>query len=99
MIEQRNSYAPTDVSVPGETLREILEERGISQADLAIRMGRPQKTISEITNGKAAITTDTALELELVLGVPASFWLAREARYREWLARSDQQRELEDARS
>jgi addiction module HigA family antidote len=98
MIEQR-SYRPSDVSVPGDTLKEILEERGITQADLAIRMGRPQKTISEIANGKTAITTETALELELVLGVPAAFWLSREARYREWLARSEQENDLADARS
>lgn len=89
MIETRNAYQPTEVSPPGETLRELLDERGISQSDLAARMGRPQKTISEIANGKSAITTETALELELVLGVPASFWLAREAQYREFLARTE----------
>ncbi len=59
------------VCAPGETLREILSERSISQADLAGRMGRPQKTISEIMNGKASITPETALELELVLSIPA----------------------------
>ena len=73
-----NEYVPTDVSAPGETLREILTERGISQADLADRMGRPKKTINEIMNGKAAITPQTALELELVLRIPAEFWIARE---------------------
>jgi len=46
----RNTYSPPDVSPPGDTLRELLEERGLSQADLAERMGRPKKTISEIVN-------------------------------------------------
>jgi len=86
----RNEYVPSDVSPPGDTLRELLAERGISQTDLAARMGRPQKTISEITNGKAAITADTALELELVLGVPAEFWVARERDYRTHLAKAKQ---------
>jgi addiction module HigA family antidote len=95
MIEHvQSTYVPSEVSPPGETLRELLEERGVSQAELAVRMGRPKKTISEIINGKAAITPETALELELVLGVPASFWGAREAHYREYLARKEQERQL-----
>jgi len=86
-----NEYFPTDVSAPGETLREILSERSISQADLAGRMGRPQKTISEIMNGKASITPETALGLELVLSIPAEFWIAREGDYRTYLARREQE--------
>jgi HTH-type transcriptional regulator/antitoxin HigA len=86
-----NEYVPTDVSAPGETLSEILSERGISQADLADRMGRPKKTINEIMNGKAAITPQTALELELVLRIPAEFWIARERDYRTYRARQDQE--------
>lgn len=86
----RNSYAPPDVSPPGETLRELLEERALSQAELAERMGRPKKTISEIINAKAALTPETALELELVLGVSADFWNARERNYRSALARAEQ---------
>ena len=80
-------YEPDFVSPPGETLRDILEDRAISQADLAARMGRPKKTINEVIQGKAAITHDTALQLEMALGVPASFWNERERRYREYLAK------------
>lgn len=90
-----NEYSPLIVSPPGETLREILDERGITQADLANRMGRPEKTVSEIINGKAAITLDTALQLGLVLGLPAGFWMAREQAYRESLARQRQVLQLE----
>lgn len=79
-----------DVSPPGDTLREMLEERSMSQADLARRMGRPTKTINEIINGKAAITSETAVELELVLGASAEFWTSREARFRNALARAEQ---------
>ena len=90
----KNEYHPSEVSPPGETLREVLEERQVSQAELATRMGRPQKTISEIINGKAAITPETALQLELVLGIPARFWTAREQDYREYLARAAQEAEM-----
>lgn len=96
MAERRSKseYRPTSVSPPGETLRELLEERGISQAELAERSGRPRKTINEILSGKTAITPETALQLELVLGVPASFWNARETRYREFLARDAELKRL-----
>ena len=68
-----NTYEPSSVSQPGQTLKDILNERGITQSELATRMGRPEKTISEIVHGKAAITAETAIQLEYVLEVPASF--------------------------
>lgn len=90
---KKMTYRPDYVSPPGETLQETLEAQGLSQAQLAERSGRPKKTINEIIQGKASITPETAHQLELVLGVPASFWLARETKYRAWLAQ-----QTEDAR-
>ena len=81
------AWAPDWTVAPGEILSEALEERGMSQAELARRMARPLKTINEIANGKAAITADTAIQLERALGISASFWNGIEARYREDLAR------------
>ena len=89
-----NMYAPDFVSAPGETLEELLEDRGMTQTELAERMGRPKKTINEIIQGKAAITAETALQLERVLGTPARFWLEREQHYREFLARQDEEAQL-----
>ncbi|MDX2065340.1 MAG: ImmA/IrrE family metallo-endopeptidase [Fimbriimonadaceae bacterium] len=66
----------------------MLGERGMSQAELSLRLGRTQKNLSEIISGKAQITAELALELEHVLGAPASFWNNREARYREALVRN-----------
>src|SRR5277367_1676981 len=83
----RIRYTPDSVTAPGETLLEILQSRRMSQADLADRTGRPTKTINEIIKGKAAITPETALQLELVLGIPATFWNSRESQYREYLAK------------
>lgn len=96
MTEQiRNQYVPDTVSVPGETLEEVLVERGMSQAELAERTGRPKKTINEIVKGKAAITPETALQFERVLGIPAGFWIGREQNYRESLARAREALEFE----
>jgi HTH-type transcriptional regulator/antitoxin HigA len=67
----------------------------MSQAELADRTGRPNKTINEIIKGKAAITPETAIQLELVLGIPATFWNNREQHYREFLARRKEFERLE----
>lgn len=83
----RTEYRPDNVSPPGASLLDTLEALGMTQADLAARMGRPKKTINEIVKGKAIITAQTALQLEKVLGVPASFWTNRERVYQEYLAR------------
>jgi addiction module HigA family antidote len=90
----RNEYRPSEVSPPGDTLREILHDRSLTQAELSERMGRPKKTINEIIKGKAAITPETALQLELVLGIPASFWNTREQEYRTYLAVVEQAKQL-----
>jgi addiction module HigA family antidote len=81
MTSFENEYTPDAVSAPGETLAEIIKNRGMSLADFAARMGCAERIINEIIKGKAAITSDIALRLERVLGVPASFWNMREQNY------------------
>lgn len=93
-IESR--YKPNYVSPPGETLEEMINAIGMSQSELAERTGRPKKTINEIIKGKAAITQDTALQLERVLGTPASFWNNREQHYRAYLARIREEESLQN---
>ncbi len=80
-------FAPDWVSPPGETILDLIEERGWTQAELAKRLGYTEKHISQLINGKVPLTDEAALRLERVLGSNASFWLAREAKYREHCAR------------
>jgi HTH-type transcriptional regulator/antitoxin HigA len=72
-----------DVAIPpGEYLAEEIEARGITQKELARRMGRPLNAINEIINGKKAITAVTALQFEDVIPeIPARFWLNLETDY------------------
>ena len=90
----QNEYSSDYVTPAGETLLQTLEAIGMSQTELATRMDRPYKTINEIIRNKTSITAETALQLEQVLGIPASFWLKREQRYREFLARLDEKQRL-----
>lgn len=78
----------SDVAIPpGEFLSEVLEEYGMTQKDLAERMARPPQKINEIIKGSKAITPETALQLEQVVGVPAHIWTGMEAEYRLILAK------------
>ena len=90
-----NSFQTDYATPPGETLAETIEAMGITQTELARRMGRPIKTVNEIIQGKTSLTADTAIELERVLGVPASLWNGLESNYREHLARQRAAERLE----
>ena len=91
---QRNQYVPDRVTPPGEILLEKLEEIGMAQADLADRTGRTRKSVNEIIKGKAPISPEIALQLEIVLAIPARFWANADGQYREFLAREEQRRRL-----
>ena len=78
----------SDLAIPpGEMLAEELAARGMTQRELAKRVGRPEQAISEIVNAKKAITPETALAFEAVLGPSAEFWLGLQKTYDLTLAR------------
>jgi addiction module HigA family antidote len=63
---------------PGEHLAtelKELEEMGMSAAELARRFDVPTNRVTEILNGRRAITGDTALRLAHFFGTTAEFWL------------------------
>ena len=62
-------------------MAEELRARGMTQSELARRMGRPIQVINAIVTGKKSITAETALQLEKALDIPAEFWLNLEATY------------------
>ena len=72
---------------PGEVLEEELEARGMTQKELAARLGRPAQVINEIITAKKSITPETAIGLGKVLGIDPQFWTNLEANYRMTLAR------------
>lgn len=80
------------VIAPGETILDLLDANCMTQLDLASKTGINKKTINEIIKGKAPITVSTALKLEYVFDVPASFWNNLESNYRIAL---EKQKDLE----
>lgn len=83
---------------PGEYLAEVIAELGMTKDELARRMNRPAAKLSAIFAGDKAITPDTALQLEKVVGVPAHIWAGLEADYRLKLARLNEEREQQQLR-
>ena len=75
---------------PGEMLREeFLVPLGITQSDLAGRMGVPVGRVNQILQEKRAVTADTAVRLSRVLGMSAEFWLGLQTDWELWHARRE----------
>ncbi len=74
---------------PGVTIKEQLTARGMSQKEFAVRMEMSEKHISKLINGEVQLTPETAVRLEVVLGVPDSFWNNLESIYRSKLIKAE----------
>lgn len=75
MAQKMNGLSRDLIIHPGETLQEILQNKGMSQKELAIRSGVTEKHVSTIINGTKSISVAYAKKLEYALGIDASFWI------------------------
>ncbi len=66
---------------PGEHLVEELRELGLSAAALARHLKVPSSRITQILNGRRAISGDTAIRLGHFFGTSAQFWMNLQAIY------------------
>jgi len=67
---------------PGEILREeFMRPLGITVTALARDIGVPANRISQIVNGKRALSADTALRLGKYFGVSPEIWLDLQSEY------------------
>lgn len=87
--------SPTNYAVPpGAYLEEWIDESDLSQQQVANMLGSSRKLVNELIHGRAPVTSDTAMRLERVVGIPAAAWLRYEAAYRADRARLIDQEEL-----
>jgi HTH-type transcriptional regulator/antitoxin HigA len=86
MVKNMSGLSREFIIHPGETLKEVLEERGMSQKELALRTGVTEPHISSVVNCQKAISVTFAKKLEYALGVDASFWINLQANYDKELA-------------
>lgn len=78
------------------TIKEVLEDRHMSQKELATRMDMSEKHISKLINGEVPLTQDVAMRLERVFGVEASFWNGLEANYREKILKVEYENSIDE---
>lgn len=81
---------------PGETIADVLEDRGITQAELASRAGVSPAYVSNVIAGKKGISANFAMGLEYALGVPKSFWLNLQANYEAELLEVNEEQTITD---
>ena len=74
---------------PGEVLKDELEERGISQRQLAESTGLTYSVVNEILNARRSLTAKTALMFEAALDVPADSLMYLQTKYNMQTARKD----------
>lgn len=90
------NYSRTYIAIaPGETIKEQLSFRSMSQKELALRMGLTEKHVTNLLNGQVQLTANVAMRLESVLGVPAIFWENLESLYREALIKVEEENQTE----
>jgi len=66
---------------PGRLLKRELKARALSANRLAIDLGVPSGRITDILNGRRAMTADTAVRLGRYFGINAQFWLDLQSQY------------------
>ena len=96
MAEKMNGLSLDFIIHPGETLKEVLEEKQMSQEELAIRTGFSPKHVSEVVNGKKGISPSFARSLEYVFGIPTSFWINLQGIYDKEMLEYKEQEEIDE---
>ena len=81
MAEKRIGSLASLLPHPGETLLELLDSYGMSQVELAQRIGYTPKHINEVCKGIKGITPDMAMRLSSVFALSAAFWNSLQANY------------------
>ena len=80
--------------LPGDSIAERIDDLNLSKKEFTIRMGYSAKHIHQLLKAEARISEDTALRLEKVLDIPASFWMNLESSYRKAVAKERERIQL-----
>ena len=78
MVYEQEHHAVTALS-PHELLAHMLEERGMSQADLARTTGLAKATVSDLATGKRPFTVNQIHTAANIFGLPGTVFLPKTA--------------------
>ena len=85
-------FRPQWASAPGETIADVLSERGISVEDFAKAIDETPPAVTRLLSGQTPITLGLARRLSYALGASVEFWMSRDFQYRDDLSRLDAER-------
>lgn len=94
MATKKNGLSLDLIVHPGETIKELLDEKGMSQEELAVRSGYSAKHISEVLSGKKNISSRFANSLEYVFQIPTEFWINLQGLYDKEIIEIERQTEI-----
>lgn len=77
--DEGSCFMPSKPIHPGKVLAQELAAVGVKPAELARQIDVPANRISQIINGKRAITGATALRLAHWFGTSAEYWMSLQA--------------------
>lgn len=97
MATKLNGLSPDLIIHPGETIKELLEERKMTQDELALRVDYSAKHISEVISGKKAISARLANALEYVFGISTEFWINLQGIYDKNILELEKLNNIEEA--
>jgi antitoxin HigA-1 len=84
---------------PGDVLQDYLDGAGVTAPRLAVATHMPQTRISDILQGRCAITADTALRLGRFFSTTPQFWMNLQSAYDLEIAENALAEELEGIRA
>lgn len=75
---------------PGETIQDIMDEKGVTESMLISRTGLHPAQVRALLDGTANLTPEIADRLwSAGIGPSPKFWLAMEAQYRKPITRKE----------
>jgi len=95
MTSGTNEYTPDYLVLPGDHIGELLEAHGMSQKELALRVGVTPKHVNTIIKGAARITPEFAHSLGIIFDYPAEMWLNFQSAYDIGILERKKEKELE----
>ena len=90
MMSTITDFNPDWLSSPGDTIKDILSEKGIHLNDLAEKMSISESVLDEIISGDKGINIDLAESFSQILGSTKDFWIRRDAQYQKRLKAENQ---------
>lgn len=80
-MKNQKDPIPHKATHPGTLILDEIKFRGLSQVDLAARMGVQKSLLNELIKGKRAINAELALLLDEILEISAEYWMKLQAQY------------------